>query len=522
MTESPQGAQSRNIGPTPDQWAEVKDIFTHLYISENRKLKDVRHILSSRHGFNASEKMFKRRIADWKVRKNYKAKDKENIARRVKAFVDAGQDVHSLSFQGRPVKLDRVRRHCRTDKRFSELLEHLSHSPEDVTISDPNVKQDSPPNALASARLWQASTCTPEAPDVQMEETQSHGTRMSRTISLPTDFHAVEKTIFHTREAVSWHFIAFRPLKIRELERRFPQTISPEVRARRIDQASEFWLKLYHGYEHMEQGRSLEAWTAFDRCCQMIQPLIMSAPLHLVSCLLLHFATTWQGLNDLQHSLLDFVSSMARQVLGQDHPLAIALSMVATADIRDHVVEPMMGLIIEGYEARRKFDNPSLFALQVDRIDMLRKRKNFVKARTLCQKLVVDSQTMRKQKRHRTALAALGRIYSDQGKELAVEAIAHRILDNERADPLGSNSGGTSSWACDQLATLYMHRGENTAAESYLRRAVYLTHHRYPNRGPSAMAFLQRLGFCLQIQGKQQSVEQICEDMGLRIQDFKT
>lgn len=465
--------------------------------------------------------MFKRRIADWKVRKNYKARDKENIARRVKAFVDAGQDVHSLSFQGRPVKLDRVRRHCRTDKRFSELLDHLSHSPEDITISEPNFKQDSPPNALASARLWQTSTCTPESSDVQMEETQSQGTRMSRTISLPTDFHAVEKTIFHTRDAVSWHFSAFRPLKIKDLELRFPQTISPEVRTRRIDQASEFWLKLYHGYEHMDQGRSLEAWKAFDRCCQMIHPLLMSAPLHLVSCLLLHFATTWQGLNDLQHHLLDFVSSMAKRILGQTHPLAIALSMVATADIRDHVVEPMMALITEGYETRRKPDNSSLFALQVDRIDMLRKRKSFDKARSLCQKLVVDSQAMRKKKRHRTALAALGRIYADQDKEFAVEAIAHRILDHERADPTDSNSGGTSSWACDQLATLYIRRGENTVAESYLRRAVYLTYHRYPNRGPSTMTFLKRLGFCLQLQGKQQSIEQVCKDLGLRFQDIK-
>jgi hypothetical protein len=124
-------------GPSADQWAGIQDIFTRLYIVENRKLKDVKEILSKEHGFRASEKMYKRRITDWKIHKNYKAKEKEFLARRVKACVDAGNDVQSISFHGRPLKLDRVKRHCRNDKILARLWEHLSQSPEldeDVVI----------------------------------------------------------------------------------------------------------------------------------------------------------------------------------------------------------------------------------------------------------------------------------------------------------------------------------------------------------------------------------------------------
>jgi len=45
--------QWRIVGPTSEQWSDIKEVFTQLYIVENRKLKDVRDILSKKHGFNA-------------------------------------------------------------------------------------------------------------------------------------------------------------------------------------------------------------------------------------------------------------------------------------------------------------------------------------------------------------------------------------------------------------------------------------------------------------------------------------
>src|ERR1700753_1570818 len=120
----------RAAGPTQQQGTQVKDVFTHLYVGENRRLKDVRAILSKKYGFDASEKMFKRRIAEWKIQKNYKAKEKELLAKRVKDYVEAGGDVKSMSFRGRPVKLDRVKRHYRSDKRFTQVWEQLSQSPD--------------------------------------------------------------------------------------------------------------------------------------------------------------------------------------------------------------------------------------------------------------------------------------------------------------------------------------------------------------------------------------------------------
>ncbi|EXJ89082.1 hypothetical protein A1O3_02146 [Capronia epimyces CBS 606.96] len=522
-TDSRTSQSWRLVGPTPQQWTEIKDVFSQLYLVENRKLRDVREILSKKHGFHASEKMYKRRIAEWKIRKNYKAKEKEILATRVKACVDAGRDVQSISYRGRPLKLDRVKRHCRTDKRFAQLWEHMSQSPDAMSVGEIAVPEESPATTSTLASSHHSSTVLDQL-DVQSKHQHpmpsSLAPSLTVDISLPTDLHNIQYGLFHAREAVDWQFTAFKPLRSRELQSRFPESIPDGVRAGQTDQASAFWLALYHGRDHLEQGRPGEAWTTLDDCCRMVQPLILSVPLHLLSCLLLHFATPWRGMTELETQLLGFVASMTGQVLGPAHPLAKAMAMLTVAETRHQVVESMMDLVIEGYRSRRKADSSSLFALRVDQIDMLRKRKQYQQAHQLCDQLIQDSRAMRR-KRHRTALAALGRIYADQKEEFAVEGVAHRILDHEASDPPSSNSNSNSAttvWACDQLATLCVRRQEYALAESYLRRATWVSYQgRYTHRGPSTRSFLNRLHSCVRHQGREVDIDALCEDMGVQM-----
>ncbi|KAK5214130.1 hypothetical protein LTR41_000322 [Exophiala xenobiotica] len=508
-------------GPSSSQWASIKDVFTRLYIVENRKLKDVKEILSKEHGFRASEKMYKRRITDWKIHKNYKAKEKEILARRVKACVDAGNDVRSISFHGRPLKLDRVKRHCRSDKILARLWEHLSQSPE--LDEDVVIKGGSSPITSIKPTSVQSSNKSPSPPDSEKKNASQPrvaANKLSIQIGDPDSLHAVHATLIHTREAIDWQFTAFTRLKLGPLQGRFPESLPGEVLMGQVDQASAFWLSLYHGYTALKTGRSAEAWKTLDNSCKMVQPLLFSAPLQLLSCLLLHFATPWDvGLNTLEQHLLHFVSSMASNVMSPHHPLAKALRLVATAKVREHehAVETMMHMIVEGYTTRRKASNSSLFALRIDQIDMLRKRRKFEQARFLCQRIVKDGQLMGR-KRHRTALAALGRLYADQKEEYALEGVAQRILDEERVDdPMASDSGGTTSWAHYQLANLSMNRGDHKLAEVHLRRAIAISYRRYLHRGPSTRSLLGGLQTCLSQQGRDVEIGTICEEMSLQL-----
>ena len=493
----------RIVGPTQQQWIDIKNLFTQLYIGQNRKLKEVRAILSKNHGFNASEKMFKRRITEWKIHKNYKAKDKELLAKHVRACVDAGHDVRKVSFRGRPVKLDRVKRHYRTDERFTQLWEQLSESPEAVSANGISVKQESPSSLSNSwsSRSVPNSNSSPQCSKTSVGESSNlHLTGLTVNVRPSSDFYSIEVALFHTREAVQWQFTAFTPLKSKELQARFSDMIPEEVRTGQTDQVSAFWLGLYRGFDYFHTGRADESWSIFDTCCNQVQPLMHSAPLQLLSCLLVHFATSWEGMAALEQQLLGYISSMARSTFGEYHPLAKAFDMLSAANIRQYVIESMIQMVVEGYKARRKSSNSSLFALRVDQIDLLRKRKNFQHAYYLCQQLIKDSRSMRP-KRYRSALATLGRLYADQNEEFAVEGVAHRLLQHETLDS-GSPNSGSAVWACDQLATLCMSRGDFVRAEGYLRRAACMSHSGLPHRGPSTVAVAKRLECCL----RQQSI----------------
>lgn len=501
----------RAAGPTQQQWIDIKGVFTQLYIGENRRLKDVRAILAKKHGFNASEKMFKRRITEWKIHKNYKAKEKELLAKRMKACVEAGNDVHSISFRGRPLKLDRVKRHYRSDKRFAQLWEKLSQSPDDISVDEAPVKEESPSTATTPTnriKPYSTSSSSPEGTKVRRNQSSSaEPISMAMKLVPPIELYGVEEALFHTREAVQWQFTAFAPLKSKDLQIRFSQMIPEEVKTGQTDQVSAFWLGLYRGFDYFHTGRADEAWKMFDTCCNMVQPLIHSAPLQLLSCLLVHFATPWKGMAALEQHLLGFISSMVGNSLGEHHPLTKAFSMMTSAELRDRVIESMMQLVVEGYGEHRRPSNSSLFALRVDQIDMLRQRRNFQLAHYMCQRLIEDSKTMRP-KRYRTALATLGRLYADQNQEFGVEGVANRILQHETSDS-GSTNSSSAAWACDQLATLCINRGDFLSAERHLRRAARMSYASLPHRGPSTESFINRLNLCMHQQGRESDIPEI-------------
>ncbi|KAH6898810.1 Clr5 domain-containing protein [Thelonectria olida] len=54
---------------TEDEWESMRDLIKTLYICDNRKLNETMAILQARHGFAATEQMFKKRLKKWKLRK---------------------------------------------------------------------------------------------------------------------------------------------------------------------------------------------------------------------------------------------------------------------------------------------------------------------------------------------------------------------------------------------------------------------------------------------------------------------
>src|SRR5882757_6312956 len=63
--------------------------------------------------------MYNTRLKQWNICKNYRAEEKELLAARIAQAHLENRSIDNLTFKDRPVKLDRVLRHCRTRRRES-------------------------------------------------------------------------------------------------------------------------------------------------------------------------------------------------------------------------------------------------------------------------------------------------------------------------------------------------------------------------------------------------------------------
>ncbi|KAK5384196.1 hypothetical protein LTR20_008664 [Exophiala xenobiotica] len=123
-------------GPAPAQWQAVREEIRVLY--EKKPLRDVRRILEQRHGFRATERMYKARLAQWGFSKNYSDKDyqicavlhhaRQKSGKRRTAFVIHGhkrsvKDLHKY-IKGRKMSEDAFLATALKNIHIDSLAEH--------------------------------------------------------------------------------------------------------------------------------------------------------------------------------------------------------------------------------------------------------------------------------------------------------------------------------------------------------------------------------------------------------------
>ncbi|KAF2866453.1 hypothetical protein BDV95DRAFT_611904 [Massariosphaeria phaeospora] len=92
-------------------WEGQRQRFTRLYRDENRKLADVRKMLRDEGGFDATEKQYKRRIKQWKLEKNSKASEKQQLLR---VWRSSNWSMDVSSDMGKAIAPHKLRRYARS------------------------------------------------------------------------------------------------------------------------------------------------------------------------------------------------------------------------------------------------------------------------------------------------------------------------------------------------------------------------------------------------------------------------
>ncbi|KAK3385725.1 hypothetical protein B0H63DRAFT_187158 [Podospora didyma] len=96
-----------------DEWDLHRSVIQELYQGQNMPLKDVMKIMEDRHGFRATQRMYKTRIKSWGLDKNFKESEVVELYRLRRERDRAGKPVAVYTIRGREVDWERVQSYVR-------------------------------------------------------------------------------------------------------------------------------------------------------------------------------------------------------------------------------------------------------------------------------------------------------------------------------------------------------------------------------------------------------------------------
>ncbi|KAJ4305241.1 hypothetical protein N0V90_000772 [Kalmusia sp. IMI 367209] len=107
----------------PHVWEAQRKRFTQLYREEKKTLAEVRLIMSTRYGFRATERQYKRKIKQWKLEKHAKATEKERALISIKRQATRLEMGCVYKVDGKDIAAHKLRRYAKANK--SEALGRL-------------------------------------------------------------------------------------------------------------------------------------------------------------------------------------------------------------------------------------------------------------------------------------------------------------------------------------------------------------------------------------------------------------
>ncbi|CZR67940.1 uncharacterized protein PAC_17839 [Phialocephala subalpina] len=142
-----QSSSNKATDHSPEVWELQKARFTQHYINEDRPLREVQGMMSSLYGFRATERQYKRKIAQWKLEKYIRDDDMQVVLRKqLKRKLEEGKE-SEVSVNGKPVPPQKMQRFVQRKRLTDEaILAYEAGTPSYITCRTPfgESQQDGP------------------------------------------------------------------------------------------------------------------------------------------------------------------------------------------------------------------------------------------------------------------------------------------------------------------------------------------------------------------------------------------
>lgn len=453
--------------------------------------------------------MYNTRLKQWNIRKNYRAAEKELLAARIAQAHLENRSIDNLTFKDRPVRLDRVLRHCRAKKRESAVIKkkpmksnrRVANAGEDEESSDSSLwipVQDSSAQAYSASSGGQ-TTITPESGNTTTSV-------LTPSSSEPNEADDSYEIISHDDLAVEvWSpdRPLFPPKENFNLELILHQTQSYylncmdeiNIRAAAVynvtDNTTVFWANIKSAIYFLKKQSPKLAWPLLNEACVLAGDILSEAPVLFLNGLL----TVLSPVNTrvcpmVRSTLLKYLGKMAGiKLKSKQHPLAILCRELSEDTECGNASEMALNLTLNMFSERLGRDHSATFAVNRSLISFLRRAKQYDAAKELSEDLIqvtehalVSRSSVNIHQRKPTsismtevciAMTELVHIYIDMKEYVLAQKLCSSVLQNYQAIQGVNFPDSRAAYAMEDMAELCVHLGDKEGAIFWLQEALW-------------------------------------------------
>ncbi|OAL37405.1 hypothetical protein AYO20_03254 [Fonsecaea nubica] len=410
-------------------WERLRPFIHDLYIGQQLSLDEVRQRMKEQHNFDATEQMYKKRLRDWDLRKNYTQPQKLDA---IKQLCEAPSETCanlSLYVNGVPLKERRLWRPV-MQKRKPVVL-----APRPSTVCRKN------PRSRLPVRLR-----TPSPQRVQLQ--------------LGSETQNIESLLGHASSYYSWYLVK-GPIKA---DYGTPQ------------QLSQVFNQLRRGFSLLRRNDSM-AFGLMDQSCSGFHALLKSQPFRLLPEVIFtlkylhHIGSKYW---EIGLSVLRFFASLANTTLGGSHPITNFATLLLKID-QEHLGS-CLGLYAELLldQTRSVRDDSVCMKIQLTIIDIFIASGQIDVESCLVRRLsyAIDLTNSVLTAERECLMNATVNLPAYEGEYLTVEKFLMQMLSRSIVVNGKQNGDFPSIFACAYLEKLYAHMKSPVESEKFFRLAL--------------------------------------------------
>ena len=430
--------------------------------------------------------MYKKRIKDWKLGKNFKALEKEEILRLVEANKQSGIDLGDPMLNGRTVKMHVIERH-RNEKRKVK--------PPSTNVNLPSISAAK--RFSDTEKLFDC--CTMASSDARSaKRARLRGPTCSASITFsrigdPSEYREFENLLFQIDQYFSSKLghnprAAWDAWEESVYSQSRPVRISYTFQGGTFDctfrKPSDVFNRFSSAEISLREHLYADAWRLTEEGAELVRPMLQQEHPSFLAILLSYSSQqTSDKYAAVQDQLFHLFSSMAAVVLGERHPVSNVCRLLRTLRGRNIVIETGLRKIRDVLNHCLGQDHTSSVQTQQLICDCLIHQKKYDEAERFLRDIVEVSERSFGRNDSRTLYGLVQQISvylltsRDNEAERILEDVRQRCKEQGNFDQPYVNAKVVQG-------AIYMNRGDVRAAEAFLWSALYATLFRYGPRGP--------------------------------------